>query len=100
MLGEPVRTQYDVLFRIGGTPVRVSPFFWMVAAFLGWNLAVTLEEGLEAYATIDAGPNVHVLTHPEYESEVTKRLKEISTVRDIISTRPGKGAEVTSEGLF
>lgn len=57
-------------------------------------------EGLEAYCTIDAGPNVHVLTLPENQREVEKRLGGIQGVSDIIKTRPGKGAQVVKEGLF
>lgn len=58
------------------------------------------EEGLEAYSTIDAGPNVHVLTLPKNEKEVTKRLESIAGVESLIHTKPGKGAELVSEGLF
>ncbi|MDP6445504.1 MAG: hypothetical protein QF805_17015, partial [Pirellulaceae bacterium] len=35
LLSEPPRTQADLLFQIGGIPVRVSPFFWLVALLLG-----------------------------------------------------------------
>jgi len=57
-------------------------------------------EGLEAYCTIDAGPNVHVLTLPEHEREVEKRLREIHGVRDILKTRPGSAATVVKEEQF
>lgn len=30
-------TPYDLRFRVGSTPVRVHPFFWLTVAFLGWN---------------------------------------------------------------
>ena len=43
MLGEPARSPYDLLLRIFGIPVRVTPFFWLVAVFLGWDLVVSLE---------------------------------------------------------
>ncbi len=35
MLGEPERTQYDLNFWLFGFPVRVHPFFWLVAVLLG-----------------------------------------------------------------
>jgi stage IV sporulation protein FB len=38
LLGEPQATQADLHFRIFGFPVRVHPFFWVVAAFMGLNL--------------------------------------------------------------
>ena len=37
-LGDPQRTQADLNFSLFGFPVRVSPFFWSVAAILGWGL--------------------------------------------------------------
>jgi len=37
LLGEPERTQGDLNFAILGIPVRIHPFFWLVAALLGYN---------------------------------------------------------------
>ena len=37
MFGFPSPTPYDLKFRLLGIPVRVNPFFWALAAFLGWN---------------------------------------------------------------
>jgi stage IV sporulation protein FB len=30
-------TQYDVNFSIFGIPVRIHPFFWLIAAFISWE---------------------------------------------------------------
>ncbi len=38
LLGEPERTQGDLRFALFGIPVRVHPFFWLVAVFLGANI--------------------------------------------------------------
>jgi len=38
VLAEPDQTQFDLRFRLFGVPVRVHPFFWVVSAFLGWDL--------------------------------------------------------------
>ncbi|MDX2038381.1 MAG: site-2 protease family protein [Isosphaeraceae bacterium] len=35
MFGVPNRTEFDIRFRLLGIPVRISPFFWVAAAFLG-----------------------------------------------------------------
>jgi stage IV sporulation protein FB len=35
LLGEPAATQADLHFRVFGFPVRVHPFFWVVALLLG-----------------------------------------------------------------
>ena len=45
MLGMPESTSYDLRFRLLGIPVRVHPFFWLVAAFIGFrerNIPLTL----------------------------------------------------------
>ena len=38
LLGEPQTTPYDLHFQLLGIRVRISPWFWLVATFLGWNL--------------------------------------------------------------
>jgi stage IV sporulation protein FB len=45
MLVEPGPTNFDLRFRLFGTPVRVHPFFWLFSAILGWDL-VDQPEGL------------------------------------------------------
>ena len=37
MFGIPAETAYDLNFRLLGIPVRVSPWFWVIAAVLGWR---------------------------------------------------------------
>ena len=36
-LSQQGETPYDLKFRLFGTPVRVHPFFWLVAAIFGWH---------------------------------------------------------------
>ena len=58
------------------------------------------EEGIPAYHSIDAGPNVQVLTLPEYEDEVKKRIEEIPQVQRTITSGIGKGARELDDHLF
>lgn len=37
MIGEPAPTQADIHFQLFGIPVRIHPFFWVVAVLLGFN---------------------------------------------------------------
>jgi len=67
----------------------------IIHAIEGWR-----KDGLEAYYTIDAGPNVHILALSESVREIEKRLKDISGVIDIIQNKPGGGAKTTGEHLF
>jgi diphosphomevalonate decarboxylase len=55
--------------------------------------------GIPAYFTIDAGPNVHVITLPEYAGEVQRRLRSLSQVKDVMLCRTGGGARVL-EGKY
>lgn len=47
--------------------------------------------GLEAYFTIDAGPNVKVLCKPEDEAKIMEKLSLLPVVREIHPCRPGPG---------
>ncbi len=38
MLAEPERTSFDLAFDLFGIPVRVNPWFWGIAALLGFQL--------------------------------------------------------------
>jgi len=53
--------------------------------------------GLPAYFTIDAGPNVHVITLPEHAQEVQARLRALPFVEDLIVCRAGPGPKVLQE---
>ena len=37
MLGEPPRSEYDLHFTLFGLPVRIHPWFWLIALLLGIN---------------------------------------------------------------
>lgn len=49
------------------------------------------KDGISAYFTIDAGPNVKVLYQPENEEVLEKTLKETEGVSDVILSRVGAG---------
>lgn len=38
MFGQIQPTQFDIEFSLLGVPVRVNPFFWLVAIIFGWGL--------------------------------------------------------------
>jgi len=38
LLGEPPRSPYDLNFPLLGIPIRVSPWFWLMAVLLGFRL--------------------------------------------------------------
>ncbi|RMH93249.1 MAG: diphosphomevalonate decarboxylase [Calditrichaeota bacterium] len=73
-----------------------------------WNgLTVTLihevrrlrQQGLEAYFTIDAGPQVKVLCRREEAGRIRQALETVEGVRRIIHTTVGPGARLVSDQL-
>lgn len=58
------------------------------------------EEGIEAYFTIDAGPNVHILTSREWGDAVRDRLAAIPEVKQTIECGPGGEARLSEAHLF
>ncbi len=56
-------------------------------------VAALRAEGVEAYATADAGPNVAVLTRPGDSAAVARRLAEFGRVHDVGA---GPGAELVA----
>jgi membrane-associated protease RseP (regulator of RpoE activity) len=49
---EPTPTQFDLRFRLFGTPVRVHPTFWLLAAFLSWYSYLPAGFGFLALAIV------------------------------------------------
>jgi len=77
-------------------------FYWLPGT-LDIMLAVQRwreEDGLSAYFTIDAGPNVHVLCEPASLDEVSLRLSELPSVETLITSGPGPGPVELTEHLF
>ncbi len=53
-------------------------------------------KGLPACFTIDAGPNVHVITTADHVVEVKNRLGAIPGVQNVLTATPGGGAELVA----
>lgn len=74
---------------------RPPLFYWqpvtlsVIQRVLEWR-----REGLPVCYTIDAGPNVHVLTLASYASEVAEKLQHIPGVERTISAPPGGPAKL------
>ncbi len=58
------------------------------------------DEGLESYFTMDAGPQVKIMCMERNVEKITKRVKEIPGVEDVIICRPGEDARLVDEHLF
>jgi diphosphomevalonate decarboxylase len=58
------------------------------------------EFGLPVYFTIDAGPNVHLITEAAHESAVVELLKGVHSVERVIVSQPGPAPVLLNEHLF
>jgi diphosphomevalonate decarboxylase len=58
------------------------------------------QEGLQAYATLDAGANVHVICDPDSEDDVADRLEDLPAVGFVIRDGVGDGPENENQHLF
>lgn len=61
MLGEPPRSEYDLNFRIFDFPVRVHPYFWLLAVLLG--MRGSAQEVIIWVAVVFVSILVHELGH-------------------------------------
>lgn len=58
------------------------------------------QEGLQAWATMDAGANVHVICDPDSEDDVADRLEDLPAVGFVIRDGVGDGPEHETQHLF
>ncbi|NMC35856.1 diphosphomevalonate decarboxylase [Candidatus Beckwithbacteria bacterium] len=58
------------------------------------------DEGLEAYFTIDAGPQIKILALEKNVSKIKQRLNKLQGVKKVVTLKPGKGVEYLSRHLF
>lgn len=57
-------------------------------------------EGIAAYATVDAGPNVHVICQGRDENVVKNKVQSASGVQRVLINKPALGARLVSAHLF
>ena len=79
-----------------------SLFYWQPAtleilqAVRRWREA----DGLAAYFTIDAGPNVHVICEAAAVEAVREQLAALPCVQTVIVSRPGPAPQMLEDHLF
>ncbi len=68
----------------------LSPHSLAVMEAVGaWRAA-----GLRVCYTVDAGPNVHCITHADDAGEILSRLRAVSGVEEVIQAPPGEAAHL------
>lgn len=76
------------------------PLYYMLPGSLAIMKAVKAwqAEGLDVTFTLDAGPNVHVITTRPFMGEVIRRLRQIPGVIDVLSAVPAGPARLLPQG--
>jgi diphosphomevalonate decarboxylase len=98
-LGEIMETDAVMLHAIAMTS-RPPVYYWtpeslgVMRAAVAWRGA-----GLPVYYTVDAGPNVHCLCEEAHAAEVTRRLRALPGVQEVLVARPGGRARIISDHL-
>ena len=82
MMHSVMMTQAQPLYYWEGASIRI------IKSVRDWR-----EDGLPCFATLDAGPNVHVICPKEDMQTVREQLEKISGIREIIVSGPGGKAQ-------
>jgi diphosphomevalonate decarboxylase len=76
-------------------------FYWRPATLRVLEAVRQLrDEGIEAWSTMDAGANVHVICAPECEDAVVDRVRQLEGVHDVIRDGVGGGPRKLDTSLF
>lgn len=79
---------------------RPSLLYWTDATMRGLHAVREWRaQGLKVYATIDAGPNLHLLCMGRDAREVEKRAREELSPAAIVDNAPGEGAQIVPRHL-
>jgi diphosphomevalonate decarboxylase len=73
--------------------------YWQPATLAVMQAVVSWRrKGLQACYTIDAGPNVHVITTGDDCAQVVQILNQVPGVQQVLQARPGRGAHLLEDG--
>ena len=89
-------SEQDMIMMHGVMMTQDPPlFYWepasvrLIKAVREWRSA-----GLPCFATLDAGPNVHVICPANQQDEVRKQMETISGINEILISPPGRKAHL------
>lgn len=78
---------------------RPAIVYWQPATLAAMEQVRALRRsGVPAYATMDAGPHVKVLTRADVADEVARAMGRVSGVSEVILSAPGPGVAVVEQG--
>ncbi|MDY0407136.1 diphosphomevalonate decarboxylase [Virgibacillus sp. 179-BFC.A HS] len=80
--------------RMHATTLSAKPpfMYWQDATVSVMQVVQAMrKEGIAAYFTIDAGPNLKILYLPDDEAAILQKLRDIPGVQSVIASKPGQG---------
>ena len=86
-----------------GTAITATPrlVYWTPETLRVMHEVMLMrDDGTECYLSCDTGANVHVLSLPESESLIVRRLGRLGVVKHVDVGKPGSGARITGAHLF
>ena len=97
------KTAEENCLKMHATMITTKPpiIYWgpgtmeIIHSIMDWR-----DSGVEAYFTIDAGPQVKIMCVEKDTEEILRRVKELKGVEEVIVTKPGEDAKVVDEHLF
>ncbi|MBI2568890.1 MAG: diphosphomevalonate decarboxylase [Candidatus Schekmanbacteria bacterium] len=97
----PVLEEEAIDLHVMALTSRPPIFYWKPATLSVLSAVRDLRDaGLAAYATLDAGANVHVICPPEDEPRVAEHLEAVPGVAYLIRDRVGNGPDTRARDLF
>lgn len=97
----PVLEEEAVELHLIAMSSRPPLFYWRPGTLRVLDaLRRARERGLAAWATMDAGANVHVICPPQAEGDVLRELEALSEVSSVLLDGVGEGPEFHEEHLF
>lgn len=97
----PVLEEEAVELHLIAMSSRPPVFYWKPATLDVLERVRRLRaEGVPAWATLDAGANVHVICAPNAEAEVVRAVEVVPGVHDVLLDGVGNGPESPTEHLF
>jgi diphosphomevalonate decarboxylase len=86
-------------FAMHASAIAAGVIYWSGATLEAVRAVHTMRDaGIEAYATVDAGPHVKVLTRPANATRVRAVLEATSGVQRVVEGRVGPGAQLAAQG--
>lgn len=116
MLGPVQPTEFDLRFSLFGIPVRVAPWFWLMAAILGWELlsvdavlfvlwilvvflSILVHEFGHALTAQAFSYQPHILLYQFGGLAMYQPYRDYTTARQMLITAAGPGAGFALYGV-